>query len=82
MTVTQEPETNPIGFGRMQRKEDARFVRGQGNYIDDIVLPGMLHGANQVDRHDRRRGASEGQGCHHGGAPRDPRARLDTLPLR
>jgi carbon-monoxide dehydrogenase large subunit len=45
MTVTQEPETNPIGFGRMQRKEDARFVRGQGNYIDDIVLPGMLHGA-------------------------------------
>jgi carbon-monoxide dehydrogenase large subunit len=45
MTVTQEPETNPIGFGRMQRKEDARFVRGQGNYIDDIVVPGMLHGA-------------------------------------
>ncbi|MGO9911048.1 MAG: aerobic carbon-monoxide dehydrogenase large subunit [Acidimicrobiales bacterium] len=45
MTITEEPEANPIGFGRMQRKEDARFVRGQGNYIDDIVLPGMLHGA-------------------------------------
>jgi carbon-monoxide dehydrogenase large subunit len=35
----------PIGFGRMQRKEDPRFVRGKGRYLDDIVLPGMLHGA-------------------------------------
>jgi carbon-monoxide dehydrogenase large subunit len=36
---------NPIGFGRMHRKEDARFLRGQGNYVDDVQLPGMLHGA-------------------------------------
>jgi carbon-monoxide dehydrogenase large subunit len=36
---------NPIGFGRMLRKEDARFLRGQGHYLDDIQLPGMLHGA-------------------------------------
>ena len=36
---------NPIGFGRMLRKEDARFLRGRGNYLDDVVLPGMLHGA-------------------------------------
>ena len=35
----------PIGFGRIQRKEDPRFVRGKGRYLDDIVLPGMLHGA-------------------------------------
>jgi aerobic carbon-monoxide dehydrogenase large subunit len=35
----------PIGFGRIQRKEDPRFVRGKGKYLDDIVLPGMLHGA-------------------------------------
>lgn len=35
----------PVGFGRLQRKEDPRFVRGQGNYTDDVVLPGMLHGA-------------------------------------
>lgn len=35
----------PIGYGRIQRKEDPRFVRGQGHYIDDMVLPGMLHGA-------------------------------------
>jgi aerobic carbon-monoxide dehydrogenase large subunit len=31
------------GMGHsVKRKEDARFVRGQGNYIDDIKLPGML----------------------------------------
>ena len=35
----------PIGYGRMQRKEDPRFVRGRGRYVDDITLPGMLHGA-------------------------------------
>ena len=29
----------------MQRKEDARFIRGQGHYVDDVELPGMLHGA-------------------------------------
>ena len=36
---------NPIGFGRMQRKEDVRFVRGRGRYLDDVALPGMLHAA-------------------------------------
>ena len=25
------------------RKEDGRFIRGKGNYVDDITLPGMLH---------------------------------------
>jgi carbon-monoxide dehydrogenase large subunit len=35
----------PIGFGRMLRKEDPRFIRGQGTYVDDVNLPGMLHGA-------------------------------------
>ncbi len=35
----------PMGFGRMLRKEDARFVRGRGTYVDDVRLPGMLHGA-------------------------------------
>jgi carbon-monoxide dehydrogenase large subunit len=43
MATTEEP---PItGYGRMKRKEDPRFVRGQGRYIDDVKLPGMLHGA-------------------------------------
>jgi aerobic carbon-monoxide dehydrogenase large subunit len=35
----------PIGFGRLRRKEDPRFIRGQGQYVDDVHLPGMLHGA-------------------------------------
>ena len=26
----------------MKRKEDARFIQGKGNYIDDFKLPGML----------------------------------------
>jgi carbon-monoxide dehydrogenase large subunit len=26
----------------IKRKEDPRFIRGQGRYIDDVVLPGML----------------------------------------
>src|SRR5881409_2893161 len=27
----------------IKRKEDGRFLRGKGNYFDDITLPGMLH---------------------------------------
>src|SRR5947209_11826985 len=26
----------------IKRKEDARFLRGKGNYLDDFVLPNML----------------------------------------
>jgi len=44
MATTAAKET-PIGYGNMKRKEDARFIRGQGKYLDDIVLPGMLYGA-------------------------------------
>ena len=35
----------PIGFGSLRRKEDARFIRGSGTFVDDVQLPGMLHGA-------------------------------------
>src|SRR3984885_14052838 len=31
-----------LGASR-KRVEDDRFIRGKGNYVDDIVLPGMLH---------------------------------------
>src|SRR4029077_16396210 len=32
------------GIGEsIKRKEDGRFLRGKGNYVDDHVLPGMLH---------------------------------------
>src|SRR6185436_2411146 len=40
-----DPQERPIGCGRRKRKEDARFIRGKGTYLDDIRLPGMLHGA-------------------------------------
>jgi carbon-monoxide dehydrogenase large subunit len=36
-------DQRPMGHGRMLRKEDRRFVRGRGTYVDDIQLPGMLH---------------------------------------
>jgi carbon-monoxide dehydrogenase large subunit len=48
VTTTEAPLSaagNPIGFGRMLRKEDVRFLRGKGNYVDDVTLPGMLYGA-------------------------------------
>src|SRR5436190_9775308 len=32
------------GIGQsVKRKEDARFIRGRGNYVDDVKLPGMLY---------------------------------------
>jgi carbon-monoxide dehydrogenase large subunit len=36
------PEVRGVGHS-VRRKEDARFIRGKGQYFDDIVLPGMLH---------------------------------------
>jgi carbon-monoxide dehydrogenase large subunit len=34
-----------VSYGSLKRKEDARFIRGRGTYVDDVALPGMLHGA-------------------------------------
>ena len=28
---------------RLPRKEDARLLTGRGTFVDDVVLPGMLH---------------------------------------
>jgi carbon-monoxide dehydrogenase large subunit len=36
-------DEKPMGYGRMLRKEDPRLIRGQGNFVDDVQLPGMLH---------------------------------------
>jgi carbon-monoxide dehydrogenase large subunit len=44
MTATADEHTKGA-YGRVRRKEDARFIRGRGNYVDDIQLQGMLHGA-------------------------------------
>src|SRR5579883_2806707 len=37
-----EIQIGGLGASR-KRVEDARFIRGKGNYIDDFKLPGMLH---------------------------------------
>ncbi len=41
MTI-DEIKIGGMGASR-KRVEDNRFLRGKGNYVDDIVLPGMLH---------------------------------------
>src|SRR3982750_2356375 len=41
-TPRTSPEVSGMGHS-MKRKEDPRFIRGRGNYVDDIQLPGMLH---------------------------------------
>ena len=66
MSELQEREQPLQGMGTSRlRKEDARFIRGQGSYVDDIKLPGMLFGALvrspyahariKVDRQEPRR---------------------------
>lgn len=40
----KEREQALMGIGESRlRKEDARFIQGKGNYVDDIKLPAMLH---------------------------------------
>ena len=46
MTTIEQPTTPPEigGIGHSpKRHEDARLIEGQGNFLDDFVLPGMLH---------------------------------------
>src|ERR1700741_1298487 len=43
-TIETATTERPIGFGRLKRKEDARFIRRKGTYLDDISLPGMVTG--------------------------------------
>jgi aerobic carbon-monoxide dehydrogenase large subunit len=54
MTTVHEPVHDLQGAPRtpasvggvghsLRRKEDDRFIQGAGRYLDDVVLPGMLH---------------------------------------
>ena len=46
MTTVHEMRTSVEvgGIGHsVRRKEDDRFIQGAGRYLDDVVLPGMLH---------------------------------------
>ncbi|HEX2339071.1 MAG TPA: aerobic carbon-monoxide dehydrogenase large subunit [Vicinamibacterales bacterium] len=42
MTPKTSPEIGGMGHS-VKRKEDPRFIRGKGTYVDDIQLPGMLY---------------------------------------
>jgi len=42
MSAPKAPEIQGLGKS-VKRKEDPRFIRGRGNYVDDIKLPGMLY---------------------------------------
>ncbi len=41
--TTRDPYLS--AYGPVRRKEDARFIRGRGTFVDDVRLPGMLYGA-------------------------------------
>ena len=42
MTPRTSPEIGGMGHS-VKRKEDARFIRGKGTYVDDVQLPGMVY---------------------------------------
>jgi carbon-monoxide dehydrogenase large subunit len=42
--IEQRPTAGGIGESVL-RKEDAELITGQGRFVDDLVLPGMLHAA-------------------------------------
>jgi carbon-monoxide dehydrogenase large subunit len=43
-SLERKDKLEGIGCAR-KRKEDPRFIQGQGTYVDDIKLPGMVYGA-------------------------------------
>src|SRR5881397_4145425 len=57
------PDVRPLATGeglkfigdRLLRKEDPRLVQGQGRYVGDIILPGMLHAAIVCSPHAHAR---------------------------
>jgi carbon-monoxide dehydrogenase large subunit len=42
MDTRTTPEVGGMGHS-LKRKEDPRFIRGRGTYVDDVQLPGMLY---------------------------------------
>jgi carbon-monoxide dehydrogenase large subunit len=43
MTASTDASAARYVGARVQRREDARLLTGLGSYVDDVVLPGMLH---------------------------------------
>ena len=42
MTQVAEPEAKRWVGGGLVRKEDPKLITGQGRYVEDIALPGLL----------------------------------------
>ncbi len=69
-TLRTSPEVCGMGHS-MKRKEDPRFLRGKGNYVDDIKLPGMLYmdivrspyAHAKIVEHRHREGARRSLAC-------------------
>src|SRR5207249_8549683 len=45
MTATTPIVSGKLIGARVQRVEDERFLRGEGRYVADLTLPGMVHAA-------------------------------------
>ena len=91
MAVSEEQVIRGVGHS-VKRFEDARFIRGKGNYFDDITLPGMLHleflrspfahaRITSIDTLARRGGRGRRR-RRHGRAARAAQPRLDADALR
>ena len=88
--MTQALDEIKIGGMGASRKrvEDSRFIRGKGNYIDDILLPGMLHmeilrspfahARITLDRHQQGVGHPRGAPGAHRRDDGDPQPGLDA----
>ena len=75
----------------MKRKEDARFIQGKGNYVDDVHLPGMVFGhvvrspygharLKSINIEERHEGAGRA-GRDHRRGPGRGRPRVDAHPV-
>jgi aerobic carbon-monoxide dehydrogenase large subunit len=40
--MTDNAQSTPYVGQSLRRREDIKFVTGNGHYVDDIKLPGML----------------------------------------
>lgn len=62
------PSTGWIGKP-LRRREDPKFLRGQATYVDDLVLPGMVHlvVVRSPHAHARIRGIAEDAARRHSG---------------
>ena len=75
MTTEAEPRTSAAigGMGHsVKRKEDPRFIRGEGEYIDDVNLPGQLwlDIVRSPYAHATIKGIDASEAATYGAAPR------------